>query len=238
MRPAHGNEHAYSASVRDRWTGSAERGPLTFQPAGVAPLEPGCAAAFLDRDGTVNEAVPEASSGVYESPLRVEDVRLLDGAAAAACRLADAGYALVFVTNQPAAAKGTATVEQLLRVHERVIELLEAQGVRVHSSRVCLHHPHGIDAGLRRVCDCRKPAPGMLLDAAAALALDLSASWMLGDTDADVGAGRAAGCRTALVEYRDSAHKRSRAARPDLLVADLAAGVAQVLATRPAGNRG
>jgi D-glycero-D-manno-heptose 1,7-bisphosphate phosphatase len=120
-------------------------------------------------------------------------------------------------------------VHRLQAVHERVVELLSAEGVELSGSRLCLHHPEGVVSELMGPCDCRKPAPGMLLDAAHALELDLASSWMLGDTDADVHAGLAAGCRTVLIEYPGSAHKRLGHATPDLLAADLADGVAQLL---------
>jgi D-glycero-D-manno-heptose 1,7-bisphosphate phosphatase len=97
------------------------------------------------------------------------------------------------------------------------------------ASRLCLHHPEGVVDELSRPCGCRKPAPGMLLDAAAALGLDLESSWMLGDTDTDIAAGRAAGCRTVLIEYPRSAHKRSSSAAPDVLAADIGSGVARLL---------
>ena len=191
-------------------------------------------AAFLDRDGVLNELVPDPVSGAPESPLQVEDVRLLPGAAAAARAAgASAGIALVCVSNQPAAAKGKVSVEQLHAVHERVLELLAREGVRLDASRLCLHHPEGVVPELSGPCACRKPAPGMLLDAAAALGLDLGASWMVGDTDADVAAGRAAGCRTVLIEYPGSAHKRAGRASPDCVAVDLADGVAQLLDRRP-----
>jgi histidinol-phosphate phosphatase family protein len=205
-------------------------GQLAFTRAG-GPDEHWSRAAFLDRDGVLNECVPDPRSGRLESPLAVGDVRLLPGAAVAARRLADAGYALVCVSNQPAAAKRTATLAALLAVHERVLELLAREGVQLSAWRLCLHHPAGRGA-LARPCECRKPAPGMLLDTAAALGLDLGASWMLGDTDADVAAGRAAGAHTALIEYPGSAHKRSASAGPELLACDLADAVSQLLARR------
>jgi D-glycero-D-manno-heptose 1,7-bisphosphate phosphatase len=186
-------------------------------------------AAFLDRDGTLNQLVADASSGLPESPLHVADVRLLDGAVAGALALADAGLALVCVTNQPAAAKGTVSVEQLLLVHERVVALLREQGVQLDASRLCLHHPRAVVPELAGPCACRKPAPGMLFDAAKELGLDLARSWMVGDTDADVAAGRAAGARTVLIMQPESAHKRVAAMSPDLVAADLADAAAQVL---------
>lgn len=188
-------------------------------------------AVFLDRDGVLNELVPDSDSGAAESPLRVEDVRLRPGVAAAVARLKRAGLATVCVSNQPAAAKGRVSVARLLAVHERVLELLADDGVRLDGSRLCLHHPDGVVPGLAGVCACRKPAPGMLLQAAAALGLEPAGSWMVGDTDADVGAGAAAGCRTVLIEHPGSAHKRSGGGSPDLLASDLEHAVRQIIAT-------
>ena len=185
--------------------------------------------AFLDRDGVLNELVPDVASGAPESPLRVEDVCLLAGAAAGAARLARAGFALVCVSNQPAVAKGRVSLEGLLAVHERVIELLAEAGVSLEASRLCLHHPDGVLPELTGPCLCRKPAPGMLLDAAAALKLDPGASWMVGDTDADVLAGRAARCRTVLIENPDSVHKRLGETDPDFFAADLGCAVPRIL---------
>jgi D-glycero-D-manno-heptose 1,7-bisphosphate phosphatase len=176
---------------------------------------------FLDRDGVLNNLVADPRSRLMESPLKREDVSLIAGAAPAASRLALAGYVLVCVTNQPAAAKGAVSVERLREVHDRVLELLGLEGVRLDASRLCLHHPQGVLPALSGPCTCRKPAPGMLLDAAAALELDLSASWMVGDTDVDVLAGARAGCRTALLLHPPSAHKRSGRVIPDLLDVDL-----------------
>jgi D-glycero-D-manno-heptose 1,7-bisphosphate phosphatase len=182
-------------------------------------------AVFLDRDGVLDEPVWDEADGSRESPLRPEDVTLIPGAAAAARRLAGAGARLAVVSNQPAAAKGKATEADLRAVHERVAELLAAEAVVVDVWRYCMHA-----AG--DGCDCRKPRPGLLLDAAAELGADLSASWMVGDSDADVQAGRAAGCRTILVEHPGSAHRRSSAHEPDLRVRDLAAASEAILASR------
>jgi len=189
------------------------------------------AAVFVDRDGVLNELVPDLQSGRPESPLDPEQVVLVPGAAAALRRLRDAGYVVVGVSNQPAAAKGSVEIEQLERVQARVLELLESAGAAPDAFRFCFHHPEGVVPELTRVCDCRKPAPGMLLDAAAELDLDLGASWMVGDTDADIAAGAAAGCRTILIENPGSAHKRRGDARPDVTVPDLAAAADLVAAS-------
>ena len=141
-------------------------------------------------------------------------MRLIDGAPAAARQLARAGFALVCVSNQPAAAKGKVSLEALLAVHERVIELLRQEGVHLDASRLCLHHPEGVVPELSGACDCRKPAPGMLLDAAAELGLELASSWLFGDTDSDVAAAHAAGASAVLIEHPGSAHKRCADASP------------------------
>jgi D-glycero-D-manno-heptose 1,7-bisphosphate phosphatase len=181
------------------------------------------AGAFFDRDGVVNELVPDPRSGSPESPLDAARVSLVPGAAAGLQRLRDAGFLLIGVSNQPAAAKGTVPLDELERVQARVLELLHAEGVEPDAFRLCFHHPHGTVPGLAGTCDCRKPAPGMLLDAARELNLDLSSSWMIGDTDGDIEAGNAAGCRTILVENPASSHKRTGTVRPDLRASDLAA---------------
>ncbi len=175
-----------------------------------------CAAVFFDRDGVVNELVPDPVSGMPESPLAPEQVVLLPRAADALARIRDAGYVLVGVSNQPAAAKGVVTLEALAAVQARVLELLAEAGVVPDDFRICFHH---LDDG----CACRKPAPGMLIAAAAELGLELTSSWMIGDTDADTAAGAAAGCRTILVETPGSVHKRTGSPQPHARTADLAA---------------
>jgi len=186
-------------------------------------------AVFLDRDGVLNELVAGQGSARPESPLRREDVRLLPGVVEPLRRLRDAGYLLIGVTNQPAAAKGTASVDDIFAVHSRVVALFAEQGVTFDDWRLCLHHPDGTVAALARACECRKPAPGMLFDAAEDLHVDLATSWMIGDTDADVEAGRAAGCRTVLVEQSASSHKRGATTSADVRVPDLAHAAAVIV---------
>jgi D-glycero-D-manno-heptose 1,7-bisphosphate phosphatase len=208
------------------WATAFGGGPLSL----VAPGRDGSAtdaraAVFLDRDGVINELVVDPLTGRGESPLSVEQVRLVPGAAVAATRLARSGYVLVCVSNQPAAAKGTVSVAQLLAVHERVLELLVREGVRLEASYLCPHHPAGVVPALSGACRCRKPRPGMLHAAAESLGLDLGGSWMVGDTDADIAAGAAAGCRTLLIGNPDSAHKRLQALNPEVVADSLADGL-------------
>jgi D-glycero-D-manno-heptose 1,7-bisphosphate phosphatase len=177
--------------------------------------------AFIDRDGVLDDPVWDAVDGCHESPHRPEDVVLAVGAVEGLRALRAAGFLLVGVSNQPSAAKGKATLDELRAVHERVVALLAEHGVALDDWRYCFHHPRGTVAALTGACDCRKPAPGMLLDAAAAHDADLAASWMIGDSDADVVAGRAAGVRTILVEHPSSAHRRTDGVQADATAGDL-----------------
>ena len=98
---------------------------------------------------------------------------------------------------------------------------------------VCFHHPEGVVPELARACTCRKPAPGMLTDAARELGLDLDRSWLVGDTDTDVAAGAAAGIRTILIENPASAHKRERPSAADVSARDLTAAADAILQADP-----
>ncbi len=189
----------------------------------------GAPAAFIDRDGVINALVADPWTGHHESPLHVRQVALIPGATDAMRRLSAAGLLLVGVSNQPAAAKGAVSREELEAVNARVLELVAFDGGRFDAFRICMHHPEGVVGGLTMACECRKPAPGMLLDAARELEIDLGRSWMIGDTDGDVRAGAAAGCRAILVEHPASAHKRSTKTQPDAKVASLAAAAVLIL---------
>ena len=189
-------------------------------------------AVFVDRDGVINAVVADPLSGQPESPLSVADVVILEGVGDALRRLAAAGFLLVGVSNQPAAAKGTISRAELEAIQARVIELLADDGVHFDDFRLCLHHPEGSDPELGVNCDCRKPAPGMLLEATRALDIDLARSWIVGDTDADVLAGAAAGVRTILVGHTATAHKRHGDTSPELVAEGLPDAVDAILDSR------
>ena len=152
-------------------------------------------AVFLDRDGTLNRYV-----GFLRTP---EELELLPGTAEAIKAINASGYLAVLVTNQPVIARGEVTYAQLREIHNKLETLLGAEGAFLDAIYFCPHHPHkgyeGEIPELKFDCDCRKPKPGMLLQAAKDLNIDLSASWMVGDSENDIRAGIAAGCRTCLV---------------------------------------
>lgn len=150
-------------------------------------------AAFIDRDGVINVE----RHHVY----RIEDFEILPGVVAGLRRLADHGYALVVVTNQAGIAKGKYGPEDYQRLCDHMRALFAREGVQFAGIYHCPHHPQGTVPAYARACDCRKPAPGLLLRAAAELGLDLARSVLVGDKPSDTEAGRRAGvARTVLVE--------------------------------------
>ena len=123
------------------------------------------------------------------------------------------------VSNQPAAAKQTHSLEELAAVDARIREILRAEGVEIDVWHYCLHHPEGTHRELGRACSCRKPEPGLLLRALRDLDVDPSSEVVIvGDGDADIGAGHALGITTILVEHPGTAHRRGEA-EPDLRIA-------------------
>jgi D-glycero-D-manno-heptose 1,7-bisphosphate phosphatase len=143
---------------------------------------PGRRALFVDRDGTLITDV-----GYPRDPALVEPL----AGAIDALRELQGSFALVIVSNQSGIGRGLVTEAEARAVHDRVIAVFEGAGVRFAGAYYC---PHAPDAG----CACRKPAPGLLLDAARELDLHLASSVMIGDKASDVAAGRAAGCRHVL----------------------------------------
>lgn len=153
-------------------------------------------AVFLDRDGTINRYV-----GFLRRP---EELELLDGAAEAIRRINQSGCLAIVVTNQPVIARGEVTWEGLDEIHRKLETLLGQEGAYLDDIFVCPHHPDKGFPGERPEykvdCDCRKPKPGLLLQAAERYNIDLAGSWMIGDKPRDEAAGHAAGCRTVLLD--------------------------------------
>lgn len=180
------------------------------------PLRP---AVFLDRDGTLN--APVVRAGKPYPPATVDEFRLLDGVAEGCARLKAAGYALVVVTNQPDVGRGTTPQATVEAIHRRLGELVP----QIDLIQVCYHG--GSDYG--QPCQCRKPKPAMVLEAAAQLQLDLSRSWMVGDRWRDVDCGHAAGCRTIFLDWGYAEALRQR---PDFTVKSFAEASGIILAQR------
>lgn len=157
-------------------------------------------AIFLDRDGVINK---------YIGFLRkLDEFELLPGAAESIRKINESDYLCILVTNQPVIARGEVTVAELNEIHNKMETLLGQEGAYIDGLYYCPHHPHkgyeGEILELKIDCDCRKPKPGMLLKATKDYNVDLENSWMVGDSENDVKAGRSAGCKTVLVSGNPS----------------------------------
>lgn len=141
-------------------------------------------AVFLDRDGVINRKAPD---GQYITAW--EQVEFLPGIDEALRELKRAGFLLIIVTNQSAISRNELAVDTLESIHRRMIERLSEAGVTIDAVYYCPHDRNG-------KCECRKPRPRMLFQAAEEHGIDLRQSWMIGDTTSDIEAGLAAGCRT------------------------------------------
>lgn len=161
-------------------------------------------AVFLDRDGVINRAV--VRDGRPYPPASVDDVQLLPGVVAALRRLKAAGYLLIVVTNQPDVARGVQSRDVVEAIHAQLASMLP-----IDEFRACYHDDQ--DA-----CACRKPKPGLLLDAARAHDVDLNASVMVGDRWRDIEAGRRAGCATVFIDY---GYAEPKPDSPNVVVASL-----------------
>ena len=152
-------------------------------------------AAFLDRDGTINKY-----NGFVRTP---DEFELIPGVASAIRRLNEKGYLVIVATNQPVIARGETTVEELNEIHNKMETLLGNEGAYIDGIYYCPHHPHkgyeGEIPELKIDCNCRKPKPSLLLQAAQDFNIDLNQSYMIGDSENDILAGFNAGCKTILI---------------------------------------
>jgi len=170
-------------------------------------------AAFLDRDGVINRKAP---NGCYVTCW--SQMHFLPNTAQAIAKLNQAGFRVIVVSNQRCVAKGLITIADLDSIHRRMCDTLAAAGAIIDAVYYCPHE-------VRACCGCRKPAPGMLLDAARAHKIDLALSWMIGDSGLDVEAGRNAGCKTAQL-LSDGEIANSKA---DVMASSLLDAIDQIL---------
>ena len=163
-------------------------------------------AIFLDRDDTLIE-----DPGYISNP---DQVKLLDGVAEALIELGAMGYKLIVVSNQSGVARGIVTEKVLGEIHNRLKQLLAEKGVYLDRIYYCPYHPDGVIPKYRKESDWRKPNPGMLLAAAKELDIDLSQSWVIGNSNRDIEAGLRAGCKTILINH-SSHYKQPRPGEPN-----------------------
>lgn len=169
-------------------------------------------AVFLDRDGVINKSLMVGDQPT--APGSLDQFEFLPGVPAAVARLKQAGLAVIVVTNQPDVTRGIHRRADVDAIHNHLKELLKVDAVY---ACFCLEGPD---------CDCYKPKPGMLFEAARDFDIDLARSFMVGDRWRDVGAGKAAGCRTLFIDY---GYREQRPDKPDHVVKDLAEAAGIIL---------
>jgi D-glycero-D-manno-heptose 1,7-bisphosphate phosphatase len=190
-------------------------------------------AVFLDRDGVINRLIYHQESGIIDSPFLVSQFNLLPGVGDTISRLNRLGYRVIVVTNQPGIAKNHFSLETLDEMHRLMHAELRARHAVLDAVYYCPHHPEGDNLEFRTVCQCRKPAPGLLIRAAKDLDLDLSGCYMVGDSLTDVQAGQRAGCRAVLIGKMkcDLCHlMEEQGVKPDAIAGSLAEAVDVIMA--------
>ncbi len=174
-------------------------------------------AVFLDRDGVINRAI--VRDGKPYPPKHLAELRIMPGVREACRSMRELGYLLILVTNQPDIGRGTADAEEVSAMHDHLRRYL-----RLHDVKVCPHD----DAAQ---CECRKPKPGLLLEAAREWDIDLSASYFVGDRWRDIEAGQRARCRAMFIDY---GYSERRPAQPFIAVRSLRDAAGHIIATASA----
>lgn len=153
-------------------------------------------ALFIDRDGVICRMVKYGEK--YDSAQKVEDIKLVDGVSRIVKWANENGILAVEISNQPGVAKGKMSRELSEAIEAKAHLLLRKQRAVINHKYICLHHPRGVVAELTQECDCRKPKPGLILQAARDLDIDLASSLYLGDKASDALAGKASGVKTII----------------------------------------
>ncbi|MSU34515.1 MAG: HAD-IIIA family hydrolase [Pedosphaera sp.] len=190
------------------------------------------AAVFLDRDGVLIEDVHLLT--------RADQLRILPGVPRALERLHEAGFQLVVVSNQPVVARGLVSEADVKAVHEELERrLIEAGSPPIRRFYFCPHHPNATLLSYRKTCECRKPRPGLFLQAIEELGLSAADSYTVGDRITDIIAGATVGSRTILVETGvdsltpiETSEPLDASVRPDYTCADLPAAATWILESR------
>ncbi len=178
-------------------------------------------AAFLDRDGVINEDVGHLH--------KIKDLHLLPGAASAIKKLNDAGYFVIVVTNQAGIAKGLYTISDMEELHAEVRARVGEEGARIDKIYYCPHHREGVIAEHAIACECRKPDTGMIESAMKEFDIDPTVSFLIGDKLSDILAGKRMGLRTVFVDGYKGKPEVQYDATPDFFADDLARAITYFL---------
>lgn len=179
-------------------------------------------ALFLDRDGVINRMVKYKSG--WDSPQKPQDVKLVNGIEKVISWANKNGILVIEVSNQPGVAKGKMDQKTSDDIEKRIQQLLKEKGSVIDWVYICPHHPEAIIPKLKKICDCRKPKPGLLLKAARELEIDLKKSLVIGDKDSDVEAAKSVACKTIIFIHNEDTENKieeSKKAKADYKISNI-----------------
>jgi len=188
-------------------------------------------AIFLDRDGVINENVKDL--------VKVSQLKLLPNVAEAIKKINDSGYLVVIITNQPIISKGFCTFEDMEKIHDKMKQIISEKGAFIDKIYICPHHPEkGFPkeiVELKIDCSCRKPKPGLFLQAIKELDIDFKKSWSIGDSNSDTEAAEKAGLKTILLSSGGGSGSKHESelkdSKPDFVKKDLLEAVEFIIKT-------
>jgi D,D-heptose 1,7-bisphosphate phosphatase len=179
---------------------------------------------FLDRDGVINDLVYNKEEGYIGSPLSKEELHVFPFAPQAIKEIQNKGFKVIVISNQPGVAKKQFSLAEHMKINKKMDNVLSRKGCKLDGKYFCLHSPNALIKKYKKNCNCRKPKPGLILQAAKEHNIDLKNSYFVGDSLSDVKAGKAAGCKTILVGHVTDFLNRmieQEKAEPDFMVPSL-----------------
>lgn len=191
-------------------------------------------AVFMDRDGVVNELCYHRELKIKCAPFTANEFKMVPGVPEAVNLIHQSGYLCILISNQPDVGLGLMTSDDLEDIKLKMRAELAGSSAYLDGEYYCMHHPDAVISGYKRICDCRKPKPGLLLRAALDYNVDLLKSWFVGDYLSDVEAGKGAGCRTILIGKKKSESgylASSGTVVPDKMCSNLTSAVQYIFKT-------
>ncbi|HQY50737.1 MAG TPA: HAD-IIIA family hydrolase [Ignavibacteria bacterium] len=184
-------------------------------------------AVFLDRDGVINDLIYNEFRKEYEPPHKVEDIKIFAGVKDSLKELKKNGFELFLISNQPDFAKGKTSLENLIAVKKKFMEILNDDDAFIKNDFYCFHHPEGITEGYSYNCECRKPKTFLVDKAVGNYNIDRNASWFIGDRETDIECGINAGLKTVLIKNKYNNY--TDLPKPDFISVDLKSAVKIIL---------
>lgn len=184
-------------------------------------------AVFYDRDGIIVKMLYNPELGTIDTVSQPSQISFIPGIYDLLKHTSSLGYKNIIISNQPAVGREKISEKGFEEVRNEMLKKLKEQDAIIDDDYYCFHHSHASILKYKKICDCRKPKPGLILEAAKKHKIDLSKSWMIGDSVNDVRAGHSAGCKTILIadlyesEYLRVLEENLEGVKPDFLIKKL-----------------